>query len=182
MFYLRCASLRGVALRISLRIRNHMQKCFNPLISDRSGIDGWKNRNSKISWDCPFKAIYWLKNYKYLFECTLKDPYPKLVKYLARLKRPNTIWWPQILAKLKPANADSWKATSPPQTSNADSLSLVQQTQRSVVLPRRPDRLKRPQNVVVKSVTGKIEATSNWSSRSGVPTRRLPVRSPTPNV
>jgi hypothetical protein len=31
-----------------------MQKCFNLLISDPSGMDWWKNRGSKITWDCPF--------------------------------------------------------------------------------------------------------------------------------
>jgi hypothetical protein len=28
---------------LPLRMRNHMQQWFNPLISDRSGIDWWKN-------------------------------------------------------------------------------------------------------------------------------------------
>jgi hypothetical protein len=42
-------------VRISLRIRIRMQKWFNPLISERNGIDLWKKRGSKISWDCLFK-------------------------------------------------------------------------------------------------------------------------------
>jgi hypothetical protein len=55
---LRALSRSHLCLQISLRIRNHMQKWFNPLISDQSGIDWCEDRGSKISLDCPFKAFF----------------------------------------------------------------------------------------------------------------------------
>jgi hypothetical protein len=48
----------NVHLRISLRIRNHIQKWFNLFISGPSRIDWWKNTlGLKILCDCPFKPV-----------------------------------------------------------------------------------------------------------------------------
>jgi hypothetical protein len=49
--------------RLSRRIRSHMRKGFSLLIRDLYGVDWWKNRESKISWHCPFKKL--IKNLKW---------------------------------------------------------------------------------------------------------------------
>jgi hypothetical protein len=51
-----CIVWSHLNLQISLWMRNLMQKWFNSLISDRSGIDLWKTRGLKISWDCSFNG------------------------------------------------------------------------------------------------------------------------------
>jgi hypothetical protein len=42
--------------RFSRRIRNHMRNGFRPWIRNIYGVDWWKNRESKISWHCPFNS------------------------------------------------------------------------------------------------------------------------------
>jgi hypothetical protein len=61
-------------LQIYLRIRNHMQKYFNPLISDPRLIDSWKNQGLKISWDSPFKFDIPRSHSIFAPKCT-KHPY-----------------------------------------------------------------------------------------------------------
>jgi hypothetical protein len=46
-------------LWFSLRIRNNMQKWFNPLITVGL-IDEKNHQRSKISWVCPFKEHIWV--------------------------------------------------------------------------------------------------------------------------
>jgi hypothetical protein len=52
------ASLRGVTYicEFLCKFATLYKNAVNLLISDQSGIDWWKNRGSKISWDCLFKS------------------------------------------------------------------------------------------------------------------------------